>query len=192
MLPSVEVVVDVELLAQQLRDPDPRTRVQALRILAMVEETRALNAVRWLYKNDPETGVREVAAWAGKLLWEAEQRGHSTARAMEEMFSPKLTTDQKLRILAAVHTETDVKGKPSRRQLELERAYRDRLTWEFDHPLDSARPPAPDARALPDGGRAEPPGDQAAGARDAAGPLDFSDLLEAGLTYLKPGAPEHE
>jgi hypothetical protein len=86
--------MDLNSLAERLRDPDPRVRVETLRILAMVEETRALGAVGWLYQHDPEPGVREVANWAGRLLWEAHKGGHSTQRAVEEMFRRKFSPER--------------------------------------------------------------------------------------------------
>lgn len=89
--------MDIDTLAEQLRDPDPHVRVATLRILAMVEETRALEAIRWIYRHDPEPGVREVADWAGRLIWAAEKRGHSTQRAVEALFDrPLAPTHQEL------------------------------------------------------------------------------------------------
>ena len=45
--------MELKDLVGRLRDPDPWVRVESLRILAMVEETRALPHVEWIYKNDP-------------------------------------------------------------------------------------------------------------------------------------------
>lgn len=59
-----------ELLAR-LHDPDQWVRVEALRILAMVEETRALKEIEVVYRHDPEPGVRQVAQWAGRILYAA-------------------------------------------------------------------------------------------------------------------------
>lgn len=94
--------MELESLADRLRDPDPRVRVETLRILAMVEETRALEAVRWIFQNDPEPGVREVAHWAGRLIWEAHQRGHSTQRAIENMFARPLSAEHQELFLASL------------------------------------------------------------------------------------------
>ena len=71
-------------LIEQLRDTDPWARVEVLRILAMVEETRALKAIEWVFKNDPEPGVRQVAQWSGRIVWAAAQREES-ARSTQTM-----------------------------------------------------------------------------------------------------------
>ncbi len=94
--------MDIDGLAERLRDPDPHVRVETLRILAMVEETNALEAIRWLYRNDPEPGVRDVAGWAGKLIWQAHRRGHSTQQAVEALFVRPLSPDSQERFLASL------------------------------------------------------------------------------------------
>lgn len=94
--------MDIDGLPLRLRDPDPRVRVETLRILAMVEETRALDAVRWIYKHDPEAGVREVADWAGRLIWTAHQRGYTTERALEELFARPAAAEHQERFLASL------------------------------------------------------------------------------------------
>lgn len=58
-------------LIQQLSNPDQWARVEALRILAMVEDARALDSIRAVYEGDPEPGVREIALWAGKIIYTA-------------------------------------------------------------------------------------------------------------------------
>ena len=93
--------MEIEGLIIRLRDPDPRIRVETLRIFAMVEETRALDAIRWVYLHDPEPGVREVAEWAGKLVWQAHQRGHSTEKAVKEMFEPGASAEERLGFIAS-------------------------------------------------------------------------------------------
>ena len=94
--------MEIVALAERLRDPDPHVRVETLRILAMVEETNALAAIRWLYRNDPEPGVRDVAGWAGKLIWQAQRRGHSTQGAVEALFVRPLSPDSQERFLASL------------------------------------------------------------------------------------------
>jgi hypothetical protein len=168
--------MDIESLPLWLRDPDPRVRVEALRILAMVEETRALEAIRWIFTNDPEPGVREVANWAGRLVWVAHQRGYSTQRAMEEMFARPFTTEHQERFLASLsrydlrevrhrQTQTYASEQTFRRQLDEllrkgdEPAAADDLP-RLPGPLKIVEPPA--ALDMPD--------------------LDGDDLLDAGLS----------
>ncbi len=66
--------MELNELRQRLHDPDQWVRVEALRILAMVEETRALRDIEWVFKNDPEPGVRQVAQWAGRIVYAAFQQ----------------------------------------------------------------------------------------------------------------------
>lgn len=60
-------------LLRRLKAPDQWVRVEALRILAMVEEVRALPAIAEVYRNDPEAGVRQVALWAGRIILAAKR-----------------------------------------------------------------------------------------------------------------------
>lgn len=124
--------MDIDHLAERLRDPDPRVRVETLRILAMVEETRALEAIRWIFQNDPEPGVREVADWAGRLVWAAEQRGHSTQRALEEMFARPLSAERQELFLAsqAQYNLRDTRNREALRYAS-EQTYRRQLDDAF-------------------------------------------------------------
>lgn len=74
-------------LQARLADPDPWVRVEALRILAMVEETRAMPDIERVFKTDPEPGVRQVAQWAGRIVYQAVKRandpGQSAADSQE-------------------------------------------------------------------------------------------------------------
>jgi hypothetical protein len=168
--------MDIESLPLWLRDPDPRVRVEALRILAMVEETRALEAIRWIFTNDPEPGVREVADWAGRLIWTAYQRGYSTQRAMEEMFARPFTTEHQERFLESLsrydlrearhrQTQTYAAEQTFRRQL-------DELLRREDEPAAAADVP----RLPPPLNIVEPPT-----VLDVSD-LDDDDLLDAGLS----------
>jgi hypothetical protein len=76
-----------EKLLDQLHDEQPKARVMALRVLAMVEETRALNAIALIYSNDPDPRVQSVAKWAGGAIHHAQQCGHSTEVALQEHFA---------------------------------------------------------------------------------------------------------
>lgn len=72
-----------------LHDSDPTRRIQALQVLAMLEETQALNTIQHLFKNDPDPQVRQMAKWAGSLIWQAQQRGYTTEKGMAEYFEAK-------------------------------------------------------------------------------------------------------
>lgn len=71
----------LEELLERLKHPDQWVRVEALRILAMVEETRALPAIAEVYRNDPEAGVRQVASWAGQIIYAAKRRTQTQSAA---------------------------------------------------------------------------------------------------------------
>jgi len=157
--------MDVFSLAERLRDPDPRVRVEALRILAMVEETRALEAIRWVFQNDPEPGVREVAQWAGHVIWLAQQRGHSTQQAMQDIFSRTLSPDHQALFLDALKIDLSRIDDPKIRQYAEEQDYRRQLADIMQERADEDLPVLP------------APQDTSADI-----PTSLDDLLEAGLS----------
>jgi hypothetical protein len=83
--------VNLDELRQRLHDPDQWVRVEALRILAMVEETRALRDIEWVFKNDPEPGVRQVAQWAGRIVYAAFKQSQ---RATASLPSPSVSDSE--------------------------------------------------------------------------------------------------
>ncbi|MBN2303416.1 MAG: hypothetical protein JXQ72_02995 [Anaerolineae bacterium] len=165
--------MDVFNLAQRLRDPDPRARVETLRILAMVEETRALGAVAWVCKNDPEPGVREVADWAGRIIFAAHKRGHSTQQAVEAMFASPLSPDRQelfLSVLEFELAEAVKEGGRATRRFAAEQTYQRRLdeVLRVDGPAADELP-----EALPAPADARPESE-----------MSDEELLDAGLTDL--------
>jgi len=86
--------MDLQQLINMLHDDSPLKRVAALRVLAMLEETRAINAIVVVYKNDPDERVREIAKWAGGIIWRAQERGYSTQNAIAAHFQ-KTPQDKK-------------------------------------------------------------------------------------------------
>ncbi len=169
--------MDVFGLVRRLRDPDPRVRVEMLRILAMVEETRALAAIAWVYRHDPEPGVREVADWAGRLIHAAQQRGHSTQQAVEEMFTGAMSPERQesfLRALESSLADVGQGGHRAARRFAIEQGYQRRLSDAMQTSEQAAQDEAL-APALP-----EPVQDAPA----AETPSEPDDLLDAGLTDL--------
>lgn len=169
--------MDVFRLAQRLRDPDPRVRVEALRILAMVEETRALEAVAWVYKNDPEPGVRDVANWAGRIIFAARQRGHSTQKAVEDMFAEPLSPEREELFLEGLEfglSEPKKDGHRAVRRFLAEQTYQRRLT-------DAMRLPGP---ASQDDAVPGLPPPKSSDVPPVAPLSSTGDLLDAGLTDL--------
>ncbi|HEX3052549.1 MAG TPA: HEAT repeat domain-containing protein [Aggregatilineaceae bacterium] len=168
--------MDLAQLAAQLRDSDPRRRVEALRILAMVEETRALEAVRWLYQNDPESGVREVAYWAGSLLWQAQQRGHSTELALDELFGRKQSSELQEQFIDNLSFNLPQTKNSRVRRFAADMEYWERLNDALlgkPEPEDEPPPILPAQLIPPSSPSASP----------SAPPAD-DDLLDAGLSEL--------
>lgn len=62
----------LDTLLQNLHAPDPQVRAETLRILAMVEESRALSSVQTLAEHDPHPSVRQIAQWASGILHQAQ------------------------------------------------------------------------------------------------------------------------
>ncbi|GEM_PF-2442360 len=166
--------MDLAQLAAQLRDSDPRRRVEALRILAMVEETRALEVVRWIYQNDPEPGVRDVAYWAGGLLWQAQQRGHSTERALDELFGRKQSSERQEQFIDNLSFSLPQTKNARVRRFAADMEYWERLNDALQGKPESEDEPPPmlPAQLIPPS--VSPP---------AASPTD-DDLLDAGLSEL--------
>jgi len=77
-------------LLERLKHPDQWVRIETLRILAMVEEVRALNAIAQVYRTDPEPGVRQVAHWAGQIIYAAKR----SAQTSTTTTAPALTERQ--------------------------------------------------------------------------------------------------
>jgi hypothetical protein len=163
--------VDILTLAQRLGDPDPHVRVETLRILAMVEETRALPAVRWIFQNDPEPGVREVANWAGRLLWQAHKRGHSTEKALEAMYNRPMSPENQARFLEALESDLSHVHGLKIQKYATEQAFQRRLAAALRENDDVTEEEDDIIPALP-----EPP-------REVQFDPD-DDILDAGLTNL--------
>lgn len=94
--------MDLQTLLQRLQDADPAVRSETLCILAMVEETQALQAVAHVFKTDPDAHVRQTAQWAGRLLWQAHQRGHSTEQAIRQQYAAQPKPDHEEMLIAEV------------------------------------------------------------------------------------------
>lgn len=76
----------LEVLLSGLDHPDPAVRLDVVRVLGMVEETHALDALRQCYQVETDSNVRNAMAWAGKRIYAAQQAGHSTIDAICQHF----------------------------------------------------------------------------------------------------------
>ncbi|NDJ77670.1 MAG: HEAT repeat domain-containing protein [Chloroflexi bacterium] len=73
----------LEVLLGGLNNAEPAVRLDVVRVLGMLDETRALEALRERYQKETDPNVRNAIAWAGKRLFEARQAGYST---IDEIF----------------------------------------------------------------------------------------------------------
>lgn len=87
----------IDLLLDGLKNPVPAARIEMLRVLAMLEETQALDALRNLLNTETDPNVLSVLRWAGSLIWRAQQAGYSTEAAMRQLIhiEEPLTEEQK-------------------------------------------------------------------------------------------------
>ena len=105
--------VDVTgMLIAGLRQPAPAARIEMLRILAMLEETRALPALGALHQTERDPHVLRALRWAGSVITAAAQRGYTTDAALRAFFrldggpSPEEIEEQ--RKLAKLKEEMDI------------------------------------------------------------------------------------
>jgi len=85
----------LKTLLDQLRDPTPEARIEALCALVMLEETEALPLLTQMWKTEQHPEVRQAIGWAGKQIHAAQQRGYTTIEGMAEAFRVHLVPDQK-------------------------------------------------------------------------------------------------
>jgi hypothetical protein len=76
----------LEVLVGGLDNPQPAVRLDVARVLGMLDETRALEAVRERYKVETDPTVHNMLAWAGKRLYEARQAGYLTLEELLQYF----------------------------------------------------------------------------------------------------------
>ncbi len=73
----------LETLLSGLNNPQPAVRLDVVRVLGMLDETRALPPLRARYPQEDDPQVREAITWAGKRLYQAQQAGYTT---LDELF----------------------------------------------------------------------------------------------------------
>ena len=73
----------LEVLLGGLKNPQASVRLDVVRVLGMLDEVRALEALRAHYPAETDESVRKAIAWAGKRLYQAQQAGYST---IDEIF----------------------------------------------------------------------------------------------------------
>ncbi len=68
----------LEVLIGSLDNPQPAVRLDVARVLGMLDEVQALDALRQRFQVETDPSVRNAIAWAGKRLYEAQQAAYST------------------------------------------------------------------------------------------------------------------
>lgn len=68
----------LDVLLSGLENPQPAVRLDVVRVLGMLDETRALDRLRDRYQTETDPDVRNAISWAGKRLYQAQQAGYST------------------------------------------------------------------------------------------------------------------
>lgn len=74
-------------LIEGLSHARPEVRLDVARVLGMLDETRALEALRARYPAEPDPTVRSAIAWAGRRLHDAQQSGYDTLNALVRYFN---------------------------------------------------------------------------------------------------------
>ncbi len=76
----------LETLITSLESPRPDIRLSVAQVLGMVQEARALPAIRQRYRAETDPNVRSALAWAGQQIYQAHQAGYNTIDAIFQHF----------------------------------------------------------------------------------------------------------
>ncbi len=76
----------LDTFLQNLRAPEPVLRARAARILGMLDEVDALDALTAQFKSETHPAVKAAIAWAGKRLQAARHSGYTTLEAIIHYF----------------------------------------------------------------------------------------------------------
>ena len=77
----------LSVLLGGLHNPNPATRLDVVRVLGMLDETRALEPLRERYHQEIDESVRQAITWAGKRLFQAHQADYSTIQEIFRYFN---------------------------------------------------------------------------------------------------------
>ena len=75
-----------DALIANLKNPEPAIRLDVIRVLGMVEETAALDALRHRLKEETLPEIKDAILWAGRRIHAAAQRGYSTQAQLFQVF----------------------------------------------------------------------------------------------------------
>lgn len=85
----------LKTLFDQLGDPSPEARIEALCALVMLEETEALPLLTQMWSTETHPEVKQAVGWAGKQIHAAQQRGYTTIEGMAAALRVHLVPDEK-------------------------------------------------------------------------------------------------
>lgn len=75
-----------DMLIQNLKSVDSQTRLQAVQIIGLVEETLALPALRTRHSQETDPTIKQTIEWAGKRAFTAQQQGRGTLDSLFQHF----------------------------------------------------------------------------------------------------------
>lgn len=78
--------MNLQTLLTALTSPDAHTRLQTARVIGMLDETAALDALAAQYRAEAVGEVKASLAWAGKRVQEAKKTGYTTLDAIFKHF----------------------------------------------------------------------------------------------------------
>lgn len=78
--------MNLQQLLQDLTSPDAYTRLQTARVIGMLDETAALDALAAQYRSETVSEIRGALAWAGRRVQEAKKAGYTTLDAIFNYF----------------------------------------------------------------------------------------------------------
>lgn len=90
-------------LLDGLAAPDAAARLQTARVVGMLDETAALDALAAAFRAENVSEVKNALAWAGRRLTDARQKGYTTLEAIWQQF----------------HIDYDITGGPDAREDEV-------------------------------------------------------------------------
>ncbi len=106
--------MSIQALFIGLNEPQPAARIRALYVLAMVEEVEALPVLRDMLRWETHPAVIEEIKRTGRMLAEAQKRGHTTDAAIRAQFRLHLEEQ------SAAESEEEKKLAQARTQAELQ------------------------------------------------------------------------
>ncbi len=98
-----------QILADRLRDPDTSVRFWAVKALAVLGGDKDLGYLLWVFRNDPDPGVRERAACgvAESGMFSRRQRFSAVPELLRMMDDPDIDAETRSWVFQALH---DISG----------------------------------------------------------------------------------